>query len=90
MFCILMRMCNEGPAASLSGSPTVSPITDDGYCSLPDRMGDKIVAVSIEALDGYEQVARPDLARVVSQSIDVHVYALRQAQDSVAVNFLVR
>jgi hypothetical protein len=51
------------------------PLTDDGHRSLPNRIRDEIVAVGIEAPDGHEKVAGPDLARVVSQAGDVHVYA---------------
>jgi hypothetical protein len=32
------------------------------------------VAVGIEALDGHEEIAWPDLARIVSQSLDFRVY----------------
>ena len=46
----------------------------DGHRSPSDRIGDEIVAVGIKALDGYEQVARPDLARVVGQPLDFRIY----------------
>ena len=63
------------------GAVAIVPLTDDGHRSPSDRIGDKIVAVGIEALDGHEEIARPDLPRVLSQPLDVHLH--------VAVNFLV-
>ena len=38
------------------------------------RIGDEIVAVGIEALDGHEEIAGLHLTRVLSQPIDVRVY----------------
>ena len=46
------------------------------------RIGDEIVAVGIEALDGHEEIAGRDLTRVVGQPLDFHVHA--------PVNFFMR
>ena len=65
-------------------------LTDDGHRSPSNRIGNKIVAVGIEALDSHEEIVRPDLTRVLSQPVDFHIHALRQAQDSAPVDLLVR